>query len=63
MGANLQRRVASLNEKMPDIQKTLDVVRFLAMRKVRFPPIFGQPRLRKEAVAQILVIMLYGWLC
>lgn len=36
MEQNLQRRVAGLKDKMPDIQKTLDTVRFLKMRKV-FP--------------------------
>ncbi|ESA42017.1 prefoldin subunit 3, variant [Neurospora crassa OR74A] len=35
MEQNLQRRVVGLKDKMPDIQKTLDTVRFLQMRKVR----------------------------
>jgi hypothetical protein len=35
MEANQQRRVAGLKDKMPDIQKTLDTVRFLKSRKVR----------------------------
>jgi len=34
MEQNLQRRVAGLKDKMPDIQKTLDTVRFLKLRKV-----------------------------
>lgn len=34
MEQNLQRRVAGLKDKLPDIQKTLDTVRFLALRKV-----------------------------
>jgi len=35
MEQNLQRRVAGLKDKMPDIQKTLDTVQFLQLRKVR----------------------------
>lgn len=35
MEMNLQRRMAGLKEKIPDIQKTLDTVRFLKSRKVR----------------------------
>ena len=34
MELNLKRRVTGLNDKIPDIQKTLDTVRFLALRKV-----------------------------
>ena len=34
MEVNTQRRAAGLKEKMPDIQKTLDMVRFLKTRKV-----------------------------
>jgi prefoldin subunit 5 len=34
MEANNQRRVVGLKEKIPDIQKTLDTVRFLKQRKV-----------------------------
>jgi hypothetical protein len=34
MELNLQRRVAGLNDKMPDIQKTLETVRFLQTRTV-----------------------------
>lgn len=34
MEANNQRRVAGLKDKIPDIQKTLDTVRFLKSRKV-----------------------------
>lgn len=34
MEVNQQRRAAGLREKMPDIQKTLDTVRFLKTRKV-----------------------------
>lgn len=36
MEANMQRRGAGLKEKIPDIQKTLDMVRFLKTRKVSF---------------------------
>ena len=35
MEVNQQRRAAGLKDKMPDIQKTLDTVRFLKTRKVR----------------------------
>lgn len=35
MEVNTQRRAAGLRDKLPDIQKTLDVVRFLKIRKVR----------------------------
>lgn len=34
MEANNQRRVAGLQDKIPDIQKTLETVRFLQTRKV-----------------------------
>ncbi|KAK3317834.1 Prefoldin subunit-domain-containing protein [Cercophora scortea] len=39
MEQNLQRRVAGLKDKMPDIQKTLDTVRFLKLRKDAPDPI------------------------
>lgn len=32
---NLQRRMTGLNDKIPDIQKTLDTVQFMKLRKVR----------------------------
>lgn len=35
MEVNLQRRMAGLKEKIPDIQKTLDTVKFLKLRNVR----------------------------
>ena len=35
MEVNQQRRAAGLKDKMPDIQKTLDTVRFLKTREVR----------------------------
>lgn len=35
MEVNTQRRAAGLKEKIPDIQKTLDMVQFLQSRKVR----------------------------
>lgn len=43
MEVNQQRRAAGLRDKVPDIQKTLDTVRFLKTRKVclRMPRIFG----------------------
>jgi hypothetical protein len=34
MEVNTQRRAAGLNDKIPDIQKTLETVRFLKTRKV-----------------------------
>jgi len=34
MELNLQRRMAGLKNKIPDIRKTLDTVRFLKLRKV-----------------------------
>ncbi|EXF76509.1 prefoldin subunit [Colletotrichum fioriniae PJ7] len=34
MELNLQKRMAGLNDKIPDIQKTLDSVRFLKLRQV-----------------------------
>ena len=34
MEANLQRRMTGLNQKIPDIQKTLETVQFLKFRKV-----------------------------
>jgi hypothetical protein len=34
MELNLQRRMTGLREKIPDIQKTLDTVQFLKLRKV-----------------------------
>lgn len=39
MEVNQQRRAAGLKEKMPDIQKTLDTVRFLKTRKPDSEPI------------------------
>ena len=35
MEQNLQRRVVGLKEKLPDIRKTLETVRFLKSRTVR----------------------------
>ena len=35
MEVNTQKRLSGLQEKVPDIQKTLDMVRFLRKRKVR----------------------------
>ncbi|KAL2163489.1 hypothetical protein VTH06DRAFT_5547 [Thermothelomyces fergusii] len=39
MEQNLQRRVAGLKEKMPDIRKTLETVRFLKLRTGESDPI------------------------
>lgn len=35
METSMQRKAAGLTEKIPDIQKTLDTVRFLKTRTVR----------------------------
>ena len=35
MEMNLQRRMTGLREKIPDIEKTLDTVQFLKLRKVQ----------------------------
>jgi hypothetical protein len=42
MEANQQRRAAGLKDKMPDIQKTLDTVRFLKTREVGLPMLRSQ---------------------
>ena len=39
MEMNLQRRMGGLGDKIPEIQKTLDTVNFLKLRKVRATPI------------------------
>ncbi|KYK54733.1 prefoldin subunit [Drechmeria coniospora] len=39
MEMNLQRRMGGLKEKIPDIQKTLDTVKFLKLRKDETDPI------------------------
>jgi prefoldin subunit 5 len=39
MELNLQRRVGGLKVKLPDIQKTLDTVRFLQLRRGTEDPI------------------------
>ncbi|OAA49630.1 Prefoldin, subunit 3 [Metarhizium rileyi] len=39
MEMNLQRRMAGLKDKIPEIQKTLDTVRFLKLRKDETEPI------------------------
>ncbi|QYS96058.1 Prefoldin subunit 3 [Trichoderma simmonsii] len=39
MELNLQRRMTGLREKIPDIQKTLDTVQFLKLRKEETDPI------------------------
>ena len=40
MEQNLQRRVVGLKDKLPDIRKTLDTVRFLKLRTVGRRQIF-----------------------
>lgn len=45
MESSLTQRRASLEEKIPDIQKTLDMVEYLQERRVRFYPLsFGLQR-------------------
>lgn len=39
MEMNLQKRVAGLKDKIPEIQKTLDTVRFLKLQRVRLLPV------------------------
>lgn len=50
MELNLQRRMVGLKEKIPDIEKTLDSVRFLHLRKV---PCAAAIRLKCEAQTEI----------
>lgn len=45
MEVNTQRRAAGLKDKIPDIQKTLDTVRFLKTREVR-GTVRGRERMR-----------------
>ena len=42
MEANTQRRAAGLKDKIPDIKKTLETVRFLKSRKVRHAATFRE---------------------
>jgi hypothetical protein len=46
MEANQQRRAAGLKDKMPDIQKTLDTVRFLKTRRVCLPLLVSKVELQ-----------------
>lgn len=46
MEVNTQRRATGLKDKIPDIQKTLDTVRFLKTRKVRTQTRSQPPRRR-----------------
>jgi hypothetical protein len=43
MQANQERRLTGLKDKIPDIQKTLDTVRFLKARKASPSPPMGGP--------------------
>ncbi|KAF4512003.1 hypothetical protein G6O67_001189 [Ophiocordyceps sinensis] len=52
MEMNLQRRMAGLKEKIPDIQKTLDTVRFLKSRKGEADPIQTTFELNETLYAQ-----------
>ncbi|PFH56379.1 hypothetical protein XA68_16598 [Ophiocordyceps unilateralis] len=55
MEMNLQRRMAGLNEKLPDIQNTLDAVRFLKSRKDESDPIDTTFELNDTLYAQAKV--------
>ena len=48
MEQNLQRRMAGLKDKLPDIQKTLDTVRFLELRKVCTSAVAGVMGVRAD---------------
>ncbi|KJZ76791.1 Putative prefoldin subunit 3 [Hirsutella minnesotensis 3608] len=52
MEMNLQRRMAGLREKIPDIQKTLETVRFLKSRKDEADPITTTFELNETLYAQ-----------
>ncbi|XP_044717232.1 prefoldin subunit domain-containing protein [Hirsutella rhossiliensis] len=52
MEMNLQRRMAGLKEKIPDIQKTLDTVQFLKSRKDETDPIQTTFELNETLYAQ-----------
>ena len=41
MQANTERRLVGLKDKIPDIQKTLDTVRYLKTRKVSYSKVGG----------------------
>ena len=63
MEQNLQRRVVGLKDKMPDIQKTLDTVRFLQLRKVRIRCIRTHITLSGSRKGGERGYGLYGWIC
>jgi len=55
MQANTERRSLGLREKLPDIQKTLDTVRFLATRKPDSTPLETTFELNDTLYAKALV--------
>jgi len=55
MEVNTQRRAAGLNDKIPDIQKTLETVRFLKTRKPDSNPIEATFELNDTLFAKALV--------
>ncbi|OCK78622.1 prefoldin subunit [Lepidopterella palustris CBS 459.81] len=55
MEVNTQRRAAGLKDKIPDIQKTLDMVRFLKARKPGSEPIETTFELNDTLFAKALV--------
>jgi hypothetical protein len=49
MEVNTQRRAQGLREKIPDIKKTLEMVRFLQLRKeVNIPRVFYSCAIRRK---------------
>ena len=54
MESNMQRKSAGLQDKIPDIQKTLDTVRFLKTRTVRFGPRLASGRTPENEKTQPL---------
>ncbi|KAF2204097.1 prefoldin subunit [Delitschia confertaspora ATCC 74209] len=55
MEVNTQRRAAGLKDKIPDIQKTLETVRFLKTRKPDFEPIETTFELNDTLYAKAMV--------
>ncbi|KAG9245843.1 Prefoldin subunit-domain-containing protein [Calycina marina] len=65
MEQNMQRRIAGLNDKMPDIQKTLDTVLFLKTRNLGSDPIEATFELNDTLYAKAHVLPteeVYLWL-
>ncbi|TQS33851.1 hypothetical protein Golomagni_05792 [Golovinomyces magnicellulatus] len=65
MEMNLQRRMAGLKDKIPDIQKTLDTVQFLKLRKDETEPIESTFELNETLYARANIAAtdeVYIWL-